>query len=381
MTPFKPNPDYPWLLEAEFSTVEELYPFLTRTNPIWGSEPECKWIFRGQYDSWPILPAAWRDSGAAAENIKRIRDPYIEKTIDIIANSDLQSQEYGPFKNIFNRNTPPEIRVDHAENTATTLCTVAAETELVKWFVRFADMTGLPIPESELPRESSQIITSGVMYNDFNTPDGSINPKKSVGSEWWFDWLPQEVHGLAQHYGIPTRLIDWTYDLKAAAFFASKGEFMPDRLSDFIEIYALNQENLHMQHTPGGYDNGKLNTMPKTEQQFFLAQTRLWTLTCRRSRNENLHAQHGLFTYARGAERFYMAYGRWPTLVDILDLRWKLAYDGNKPPLLCRLRLPVNLANDLRVALYKDGVSPAHMMPGFGNIWETISWRLSQADI
>lgn len=379
--PFKPNTEYPWLHEAEFNSVEELYPYLTRTNSLWGTEPECDWIFRGQFDSWPILPTAWRDFGPAAENIKRIRDPYIDKTVDIIANSKLDSQEYGPFKNIFNRFTAPGVRSDYAENIATALCTVAAETELIKWFVRFADMTGLPVPEADLPTKSSHIISSGVMYSNFNTLDGAVNPKRFDGGEWWFDWLPQEIHGLAQHYGVPTRLVDWTYDLKSAAFFATKGEITSNRNSDFIEIYALNQKNVRMQHTPGGYDNEKRKFSPDVEQLFFLAQMRLWILTFRRSRNENLHAQHGLFTYARGAERYYIAYGKWPSLFDILDSRWKLAYDENNAPLICRLRLPVKLANDLRLALYKDGVSLAHMMPGFGNIWETIAWRLKQDDI
>src|SRR5690606_35922889 len=38
------------------------------------------------------------------------------------------------------------------------------------------------------------------------------------------EWLPEElweVASLAQHYGIPTRLLDWTYDVFTAAYFSS----------------------------------------------------------------------------------------------------------------------------------------------------------------
>jgi hypothetical protein len=42
------------------------------------------------------------------------------------------------------------------------------------------------------------------------------------------EWLPEELHevaGLAQHYGLPTRLIDWSYNFNVALYFASR-DFM-----------------------------------------------------------------------------------------------------------------------------------------------------------
>jgi hypothetical protein len=71
--------------------------------------------------------------------------------------------------------------------------------------------------------------------SDFNNPSekdcinlltGRFNDKKSeikslqCESKWIFDDL-EELTALAQHYGIPTRMLDWTYDFDTALYFAS----------------------------------------------------------------------------------------------------------------------------------------------------------------
>lgn len=42
------------------------------------------------------------------------------------------------------------------------------------------------------------------------------NPK------WWPNEKFREVISLAQHYGLPTRFLDWSYDYKSALYFALK---------------------------------------------------------------------------------------------------------------------------------------------------------------
>ncbi len=63
------------------------------------------------------------------------------------------------------------------------------------------------------------------------------------------EWLPEDLHelaALAQHYGMETRLLDWTTNLETAIYFAvhqepklSKEEKL-DKDSDYVVIWALN---------------------------------------------------------------------------------------------------------------------------------------------
>lgn len=374
---FTAGTQFPWLESATASSVEQVFGLLSRNNAIWGKEPELNWIFRGQAKEWPLLPRAWRSDDPGASALARLIDPYKPSAEDNAQRSVLHPNvSSNPFYNFSSAiSADPGTFVSRA---ASALLTVYAETELVKWFVRFADMVALPTPDADLPR-GNHILTAGTMTSNWSTADGSINHNGQNPSDWWFNWAPQEVHGLAQHHGVPTRLLDWTFDPRVAAFFASKNDAKPENTDDAV-VYALNVRELKLQHTPGGHDNGKVCALDLTTRMFDPHYARAWVMQFSRNKNQNLHAQHGVFTYIRGSERYFMQNGEWPTIFDIIDLRWRLWPDLLKQkPIMRALKIPARLTNDLRLALYREGVSLAHLFPGFGNIWETVSWRLTQA--
>ncbi|WP_117066615.1 FRG domain-containing protein, partial [Klebsiella pneumoniae] len=92
------------------------------------------------------------------------------------------------------------------------------------------------------------------------------------------EWLSQdilEVAALAQHYGIPTRLLDWSYDPFVSSYFAASG--VTDD-SGNLAVWCFNAEYLSTWLNLNSRLKLKLIIPPYSE-------------------NSNLSAQRGLFTH------------------------------------------------------------------------------------
>lgn len=137
------------------------------------------------------------------------------------------------------------------------LSEISAELLALKFFYQKCDNQNLNVP----------------FIHEFQEDDISVwLGKKIMDGGIWIDERYYELAGLAQHYGIPTRLLDWSYDIWVSLYFATIGILgsQADIKDPAIVLWALNKSEV------------KTNKIKIIKPQYF--------------GNPNLAAQKGVFT-------------------------------------------------------------------------------------
>lgn len=96
----------------------------------------------------------------------------------------------------------------------------------------------------------------------------------------------------AQHFGIPTKLLDFTYSHITSLMFSLENAFNEKTSQDGV-IWFLNPQNLNLKSTNNTYS--KIFILSDSEAQLDRASGPV-VMTCKRI-NERIHAQNGLFVY------------------------------------------------------------------------------------
>jgi hypothetical protein len=227
---------------------------------------------------------------------------------------------------------------------------IAAETPQATWdqgnaewvalmeFLRLADEVGLDVPADHRWLR---------LWNPFHNVVGN-----GIGIQ---EWPPSELYealAIAQHHGVPTRLLDFSYDPFVAAYFAAE---QPPGEPDEIAVWCVDRQMIALTVSSHHHCGIEFVNVPRV-------------------RNKNLAAQRALFLLDLGVSRV-----PYTSLENrIAELVRRAEQLGRVPAGSCAVRkfsLPTSQCGTLLDLLRKLGIDRAHLMTSFDGVVRELESR------
>lgn len=238
---------------------------------------------------------------------------------------------------------------------------VLGEYQLLQRFYNLCDKNVLRVPDC--PRLRDSVIKSYDLESFFAKED----------------WLPKdlwEIAALAQHYGIPTRLLDWTANIKTALYFAIVDYIKPPTTEALIERnrrFFLNRGKVEDEYC----EIWALDTKVVVAQEGKLP---LQLIRPPYHGNPNLAAQEGVFTlWPVSKPRLPMKKDEkldttWlnQTPLDTLLVKKLEELNAEERPYLYRIAFPQSAVVELYQYLEREGHTAAKLFPGYGGVAQSI---------
>jgi hypothetical protein len=235
-------------------------------------------------------------------------------------------------------------------------------------FYKIANQHGLKVTGSESMR--NEYLSS--MSQTFGFQE---EPYKWLSSEY------EDLAALAQHYGVPTRLLDWTSELFVALYFASVGALQnwkndKDKhdSSDVMVIWMLNGGLIHSMSTERREGvpeivNGELKKTVVNPLPLKLVVPPYYD-------NPNLNAQKGVLSYwqidmpSRNDE---LNCGSQSFPIDKLPLNemlgtFELGYNSDHIDILYKAELNINECGEMYRIMNSLGYNAAKLFPGYDGV-------------
>lgn len=200
-------------------------------------------------------------------NYEEVHFHSAEKLWDAL--SPAQSPFPEPYKLIFRGQPdsklgliPSVLRFEGKPPSVDASMMVFHEIRNLEIFVEHCDMVGIPIP-NDSQRYRSQVVNTQTADRFYKDP-----------SRWPNDEI-LDLMAMAQHHGVPTRMLDWTTKAYAAAYFAastSLAGFNDWKDETKLAIWVMNIEML------GLHPNIKLHYSPGAASPHLAAQGGLFTV-------------------------------------------------------------------------------------------------------
>lgn len=254
---------------------------------------------------------------------------------------------------LFDKYGVPILNKDSSYRAPENKLQVQRESYVLMKFLNYADKSGLKV-------NTEDKFTRYLLHHESNNPSHS-----SLEYEL-------EIMSLAQHYGLPTKAIDWTYDYKVSLYFAVK-DILSNSKTQAGVLWALNYKLVENQ------DLNDENYYPNLQ-------------ICRPeyNANPNLNAQKGLFTYL---ERYVEGYDKpLDKLIsdelsqDLEDRPTSTYYDcktttvptniSKKDRIFYKFIIPKEIKGEILKELYLDGYSEEYLFPGYDGVTKSVINRV-----
>lgn len=298
-------------IEEKYLTAREfLHAILPTEKCFQGDILTPTWLFRGQGRDWKLVPSLFRKDENGKDKIRSMTKNNIDSYEDLLV----------------------------------------VERDFLLDFFSIADKRGFPIPDD-----------SQELRSDLNDARMNHHVVARCPVEWITSGKVLSLTALAQHYGMPTRLLDWSLSSLCAAYFAAEGGIKRENGDQDSQIVVW-----------GFYYPwfGLRTSMVKNSYS-------LRGITAPGASNPNLRAQQGVFTLVHPDFTNERDGDFLPFEVILENIASSSRSRDVSSCKLLKFTLPVTEADELLRLLAQLDISPSSIYPGYHSIVADIQNRKS----